>query len=617
MVVRISSWIFSLLYSCSTIIHAQDQGHSHIVPTLLSVRDGKTGDIVHALNNSLYEKIFQDFMFLDSTTPTFRGTETYPPTPNDNILDSSDIPSLNTHMQNNRDAEFEGKSTLFPSIVLSVDKHAVSFHEPLTLSWHLDSLDDDIFDNFDKSPIHDDDIIAMYCPADEPNGENFRDATTIQQTKWSSLTSPESDLSNQWHIHSFPVIREETCEFRLWGHRPDESDPMKDTFSRKTLKLLANTGPIAIRHALARPTGIHIALSEKVDEMRIHFTTGDIRRKSTKDEIKPQKGKMIPVVLYGKIIKKENTNEMDTDHSDQLFSIQQSSSSSQMRFLESNENNLKKDLSMKNTKDPFKIAIGGISLTYQADDMCAYPANSTEPGKFIDPGFTHIVTLKDLEPDVSYWYRVGVAKLENIDTDLNNQKLTHDLKWEDWYHLRYICMNMGIDLDRVIWSKRFEFQSAPDFTQISSDDIQNYIYSFLAYGDQGYPTESEEVHGANGGLATTKAILKEISQTISHRNIKNHLRPVGSNDDVKAKIRTIHHIGDISYAKGAGHIWDAFLQMIQPFSSRIPMMVGVGNHEYDHIEGGDNGRDPSGVSTPGGYAPAWGNFNVNDSGGGK
>ena len=37
-------------------------------------------------------------------------------------------------------------------------------------------------------------------------------------------------------------------------------------------------------------------------------------------------------------------------------------------------------------------------------------------------------------------------------------------------------------------------------------------------------------------------------------------------------------------------------------------------HEYDHDQGGENGRDPSGVTTPYGYRPNWGNFG-RDSGG--
>jgi Calcineurin-like phosphoesterase len=54
--------------------------------------------------------------------------------------------------------------------------------------------------------------------------------------------------------------------------------------------------------------------------------------------------------------------------------------------------------------------------------------------------------------------------------------------------------------------------------------------------------------------------------------------------------------------------------MIEPFSTRIPLMIAIGNHEYDHVAGG-KGKDPSGVKTDDGFQPTWGNFMVNDSGG--
>jgi hypothetical protein len=43
-------------------------------------------------------------------------------------------------------------------------------------------------------------------------------------------------------------------------------------------------------------------------------------------------------------------------------------------------------------------------------------------------------------------------------------------------------------------------------------------------------------------------------------------------------------------------------------------MVAVGNHEYDHTDGGGPGKDPSGVETAHGFMPSWGNF-AEDSGG--
>jgi len=72
------------------------------------------------------------------------------------------------------------------------------------------------------------------------------------------------------------------------------------------------------------------------------------------------------------------------------------------------------------------------------------------------------------------------------------------------------------------------------------------------------------------------------------------------------------HIGDISYARGVGALWDAFMTQIQPIAARVPYMTGIGNHEYDHVEGGD--KDPSYAPGPGGFRPDWGNYGY-DSGG--
>jgi hypothetical protein len=42
--------------------------------------------------------------------------------------------------------------------------------------------------------------------------------------------------------------------------------------------------------------------------------------------------------------------------------------------------------------------------------------------------------------------------------------------------------------------------------------------------------------------------------------------------------------GDISYARGWPWIWEMFFDLIQPLSTIMPMMVGVGNHEVDSHE---------------------------------
>ena len=67
----------------------------------------------------------------------------------------------------------------------------------------------------------------------------------------------------------------------------------------------------------------------------------------------------------------------------------------------------------------------------------------------------------------------------------------------------------------------------------------------------------------------------------------------------------ILHFGDLSYARGRGYIWDQFMTQMTWISERVPYMVGVGNHEYDHVNGGE--KDPSG-SEGEGFHPSWGNY---------
>lgn len=68
-------------------------------------------------------------------------------------------------------------------------------------------------------------------------------------------------------------------------------------------------------------------------------------------------------------------------------------------------------------------------------------------------------------------------------------------------------------------------------------------------------------------------------------------------------VSCVLHIGDISYARGIGALWDAFMTQIDPIASRVAYMVGNGNHEYDHLTGGQH--DPSGAPGPGGFRPSW------------
>lgn len=45
------------------------------------------------------------------------------------------------------------------------------------------------------------------------------------------------------------------------------------------------------------------------------------------------------------------------------------------------------------------------------------------------------------------------------------------------------------------------------------------------------------------------------------------------------------------------------MTQIEPTAAHVPSMAGIGNHEYDHVAGGD--KDPSGTPGPGGFRPGW------------
>jgi len=64
------------------------------------------------------------------------------------------------------------------------------------------------------------------------------------------------------------------------------------------------------------------------------------------------------------------------------------------------------------------------------------------------------------------------------------------------------------------------------------------------------------------------------------------------------------HPGDLGYAMSSGYIWDVWGMLVAPIAARVPYMVTVGNHEYDHA----GARAESSGAPPGGWHPPWGNL---------
>ncbi|KAF1336556.1 Calcineurin-like phosphoesterase, partial [Globisporangium splendens] len=132
------------------------------------------------------------------------------------------------------------------------------------------------------------------------------------------------------------------------------------------------------------------------------------------------------------------------------------------------------------------------------------------------------------------------------------------------------------------WSAVYSFQSRPDPSVKTA--------KFIAYADM----------GVDGGAPSATSTAVRVYQ-----------------DVLNGYDGFLLHFGDISYARGHGHIWDQFFHLIEPYATRIPYMVSIGNHEYDYLSGGNH--DPSGAVDPhdGGmtFRPKWGNFQTDDSSG--
>jgi hypothetical protein len=149
-----------------------------------------------------------------------------------------------------------------------------------------------------------------------------------------------------------------------------------------------------------------------------------------------------------------------------------------------------------------------------------------------------------------------------IDPGYMHTMLLSDLRPSTIYSYR-------VGSDKHGWSFIHKFINRPSS---SSDDNVNLI----AYGDMGVsPIQS-------GAKATIDRVVGRV---------------------IANNVTGILHIGDVSYARGIGALWDAFMSQIEETTSRVPYMVGIGNHEYDHITGGE--KDPSGAPGEGGFRPQW------------
>ena len=131
-------------------------------------------------------------------------------------------------------------------------------------------------------------------------------------------------------------------------------------------------------------------------------------------------------------------------------------------------------------------------------------------------------------------------------------------------------------------SPGFKYGEVRSFTSTVTPGTRQ-PFKFITYGDMGTSKPP-------GAQTTAMLVRKEVKEN---------------------NVSLILHVGDLSYSMGVAYEWDKWMTLIEPYSSRVPYMINVGNHEQEHRSGG--GKDPS--HAPGvGFHPSWGNYG-DDSGG--
>lgn len=133
----------------------------------------------------------------------------------------------------------------------------------------------------------------------------------------------------------------------------------------------------------------------------------------------------------------------------------------------------------------------------------------------------------------------------------------------------------GLTPDKVY---KYRVSSADGKTVSSSEKFRaaanvdsDYGFAFLVYGDM-------------GTFKASRLTARLCTQEIQHG------------------VRMVHHLGDLSYARGKSYVWDVWMSMIEPYAKIAPYMIGVGNRDFDYPGTETNSNDPSGDEH---FNPVW------------
>ncbi|GAM17445.1 hypothetical protein SAMD00019534_006200, partial [Acytostelium subglobosum LB1] len=200
------------------------------------------------------------------------------------------------------------------------------------------------------------------------------------------------------------------------------------------------------------------------------------------------------------------------------------------------------------------LVASGTSKTYNITHMCDSPAN--DPRFFRNPGFIHDVVMTGLKESSQYYYSFG-SKMSGYSV------------------------------------KTYSFVSAPKV------GTEAYV---IAFGDMGVnpPFKWTFLDIQVPASKTMANVYQTIAAPYSHSPLARKLGKSSPTGDNIPPPWSVLHIGDLSYARGYGYIWDVWHEAIQGPAAMAPYMVSIGNHEYDYYgapfmpEWADYGHDSGG-----------------------
>jgi predicted phosphodiesterase len=142
------------------------------------------------------------------------------------------------------------------------------------------------------------------------------------------------------------------------------------------------------------------------------------------------------------------------------------------------------------------------------------------------------------------------------------------------YHLN--MTSKGYEVSYYFNYPQFNVYQSGTIHHVELNNLKPNTQYFYKCGDKNQSELNTFITGLSVGsfLPITFGVLGDLGQTNDSSMTINHI----SNNK---NIQLILHAGDLSYADCNQQLWDKYGILIEPLASKIPWMVGPGNHELE------------------------------------